>query len=134
MEYDLAPRGHALTDLEAHNHATQMPMAEVVSELIDILGLTPVAAIGGVKETRAVQQWTNGRKPQRPHVLRFALRLATMIASTGDREMARAWFEGSNPALGDASPAHLLRDRRLEDVQHDLMSAARAYAARNNVA
>ena len=63
------------TDLSAHSHAMELPIADVVSELIDLLGATTVAVIGGVRETRAVQQWTNGREPQRQHVLRFALQL-----------------------------------------------------------
>ena len=130
MLHDVASRPNVFTDTQAHNHATEMPIGDVVAELVDILGLSAVAIIGGVKETRAVQQWSNGRKPQRPHVLRLALRLATMIAASTDHEQARAWFEGSNPMLGDDSPAHLLRDHTLEDVQHDLMAAARAYAAR----
>src|ERR1700735_3929580 len=92
------------TDLSAHSHAMELPIADVVSELIDLLGATTVAVIGGVREKRAVQQWTNGREPQRQHVLRFALQLATMVAGATGREMARAWFHGSNPHLDDKVP------------------------------
>jgi hypothetical protein len=123
-----------LSDLDSHSHAMEMPIADVVKELVDLLGLTVVALIGGVTETRAVQQWTAGRKPQRPNVLRFALQLATMIALQADREMARAWFEGSNPHLDDASPALLLRNAALPDVQAPLMAAARSFASRNTPA
>lgn len=123
-------RGDVLTDVDAHGHAMEIPIQDVVSELIDRLGAPLVAVIGGVGETRAVLQWTKSRAPQRPNVLRFALQLATMIARMSDSEMARAWFEGSNPQLDDAVPALILRDRPLADVQSNLMSAARSFALR----
>jgi hypothetical protein len=85
------------TDLESHEHAMAASIGEVVRELSDLLGATIVAAIGGVQETRAVAQWMNGREPQRPHVLRFALQIANMITTPNDGEVARAWFHGSNP-------------------------------------
>ncbi|HLI95383.1 MAG TPA: hypothetical protein VKT72_04750 [Candidatus Baltobacteraceae bacterium] len=108
-----------------------LPIGEVVSELIAILGATTVALIGGVTETRAVHQWTLGREPQRQHVLRFTLQLARMIAAAdGRHESVRAWFQGSNPWLDDGIPALMLRDNRLEEVQGGLMHAARSFAAR----
>jgi hypothetical protein len=110
----------------------ELSIEEIVRELVDLLGATTVAVIAGVKETRAVTQWLSGsgRLPQRPHALRFALQLATMIASQVDREMARAWFHGSNPHLKDQVPMLLLRDDKLSDIQGDLLAAARSFAAR----
>jgi hypothetical protein len=119
-----------MEDIASHNHAMSIGIAEVVEQLVDMLGLTTVAAIGGVGETRAVQHWIAGREPQRPNVLRFALQLATMIATTEDRSVARSWFQGSNPQLGDRIPLMLLRNEPLEEVQASLMAAARAFAAR----
>jgi hypothetical protein len=120
-----------LNDLEAHKHAMAAPIAQVVSELVGILGATTVAVIGGVMETRAVHQWTLGRAPQRQHVLRFALQIARMIGSVEDNyESVRAWFQGSNPRLNDGIPALMLRDERLENIQAGLMQAARAFADR----
>ena len=117
-------------DINAHEHAMEIPIEDVVRELVALLGATTVAVIGGVKETRAVTQWLSGRAPQRPHVLRFALQLASMIAVQADREIARAWFHGSNPQLGDAIPMMLLRDSELRHVQGPLLAAARSFAAR----
>jgi hypothetical protein len=106
--------------------------SSVVRELTDLLGATAVAAIGGVQETRAVQRWIAGeREPQRRHVLRFALQLATMISTVGTRDLARAWFHGANPGLGDSTPLMLLRDEPLERVQVRLMAAARSFAGRD---
>lgn len=119
-----------MSDVNAHGHAMEIPIQAVVAELVDLLGAPLVAVIGGVSETRAVMQWISDRAPQRPNVLRFALQLGTMIARTKDREMARAWFEGSNPQLDDAVPALLLREKPLGDIQANLMTAARSFALR----
>ena len=127
------PPSALLSASEAHNEAMSLPISQVVQRLSDVLGATATAAIGGVKETRAVQEWLSGaRAPQRPHVLRFALQLALMMCSLASREFARAWFHGANPALGDRVPLVLLRDEPLESVQVPLMTAARTFAARPN--
>jgi len=107
-----------------------LPIEDVVRELVEVLGATTVAVIGGVGETRAVTQWTVGRMPQRPNVLRFTLQIASMILNVHDEQIARAWFHGSNPQLGDRSPAFLLRDEPLHEVQGEIMAAARSFAAR----
>jgi hypothetical protein len=121
----------ASTDVDAHDFAMSAPLPEAIAELIELLGAPLVAVIGGVGETRAVQQWLNGRQPQRAQVLRFALQVATMIASSTECEMARAWFQGSNPHLGDTTPALLLRKAALGDVQPKIMAAARAFIERD---
>ena len=108
----------------------EIPIAQVVSELVDFLGATTVAALGGVKETRAVQQWMLDREPQRPHVLRFALQLTSIIAMTSQKSMAQAWFRGGNPGLGGESPLMLIRNRPLDEIQSVLLAAAGAFAAR----
>jgi hypothetical protein len=128
----LGRRGE-LGDLDAHDQAIGLPMVEVVRRLVGYLGATTVAAIGGVNETRAVRQWmTSGdREPQRPHALRFALQLASMVASNRDKDVVRAWFQGSNPHLADEVPSLMLRDRPLDEIQGALMAAARSFAERS---
>jgi hypothetical protein len=117
---------------EAHNDAMSLPMEDVIQQLVDLLGATTVAAIGNVKETRAVNQWLSGeREPQRPHALRFGLQLALMISNRATRERARAWFYGSNPQLEDRSPLVVLRDDPLEEVQGPLVRALRTFSDRN---
>jgi len=120
-----------LDDVAAHSHAMSIGIGSVVKELVSLLGLTAVAAIGGVNETRAVTQWIGGREPQRSHALRFALQLAKMIVTTEDAAVARAWFQGSNPQLGDRVPLLMLRNESLEEIQAPLMAAARSFAARS---
>ena len=116
------------SDAAAHQKAMSAPISEVVRELVRLLGATTVAVIGGVKETRAVLQWTQGRAPQREHTLRFALQLAQMLSSYADREFALAWFHGSNPHVDDEVPMLLLRDQPLAEIQVRLMHAAREFA------
>jgi hypothetical protein len=122
------------SDIEAHEYVVGLPIGDVVGELVELLGATTVAVIGGVKETRAVQQWMIDREPQRPHVLRFALQIAVMLARRADREFARAWFHAANPRLDDRIPMILLRDLPLDDVQRPLLNAARAFATRGEQA
>jgi hypothetical protein len=119
------------SDLDAHDWVTGLTIHQAVRELARILGATTVAVIGGVKEARAVQQWMADREPQRPHVIRFALQLATMLADGAGGEFAKAWFHAANPRLDDRIPMFMLRDLPLEDVQAPMLRAARAFAARN---
>lgn len=123
---------HILNAKQAHSEAMSLPISAVVQSLVDLLGATMVATAGGVKETRAVQQWIDGsREPQRPHVLRFALQIALMISTSATTDRARAWFNGANPHLEDRVPLFVLRDGTLEEIQGPLMFAARAFAARD---
>ena len=119
------------SDMRSHADAMSLPMNAVVSRLITLLGATTVAVIGGVTETRAVTQWTDGRVPQRPNVLRFALQIAAMIGGDEDTEIVRAWFAGSNPHLDDQIPMLMLRDRPLNEISASMMTAARAFASRD---
>jgi hypothetical protein len=121
------------SDIESHERAMTLDMPDVVRELTDVLGLTTVALVGGVSETRAVQQWMEGREPQRGHVLRFALQLAQMMSLPGDGKLARSWFFGSNPQLSDAVPVYLLRDKPLAEIQAPLLAAARSFAAHTSL-
>jgi len=114
-------------EYQAHSHAIGLPIGGAVRELVGLLGLSTVAEIAGVTETRAVQQWMTDRRPQRQHVLRFALQLASTIAQAHDAEVIRAWFHSSNPRLGDSSPATLLRNHPLGDIQGPLVAAMRSF-------
>lgn len=129
MEDPVEQKSDRISDLADHEQAMRLPMREIVRRLVELLGATSVALIAGVQETRAVAQWMDHREPQRGHVLRFTLQLALMISHRTDVDTARAWFFGSNPVLGGAVPAYLLRDRPLEDVQMQLLGAARSFAS-----
>jgi hypothetical protein len=119
-----------LSAAEAHAQAMSLPIARVVQRLLELLDPTTIAVVAGVQETRAVHGWLNGREPQRPQVLRFALQLAAMIAGSSEAEFCKAWFHGSNPHLDDQVPMIMLRDRPLAEIQRELLAAARIFAAR----
>ena len=49
------------------------------------------------------------------------------IAEVDGAEIARAWFQGLNPQLGDRSPARLLREGDLDEVGPEEIGAERAF-------
>jgi hypothetical protein len=125
------PEGRrVLSDVEAFNHAVTLDSHAVVRELVDLLGLTAVAVLGDVGETRSVQRWMDDREPRRGNELRFALQLALMLTSRADSAIARSWFQATNPQLGDRAPIFMLRDRPLRDIEGPLLEAARSFAGR----
>jgi hypothetical protein len=130
MDSDASSNQPFLSAYDAHTQAMSLPISDIVRLLLDVLDATTVAVIAGVQETRAVNRWLNGREPQRPQTLRFALQLAAMIANAKDREFCKAWFHGSNPHLDDRVPMIMLRDQPLAEIQRDLLAAARVFASR----
>jgi hypothetical protein len=130
MEQDSSGNEPFLNAGDAHTQAMSLPISDVVRRLLLVLDATTVAVIAGVQETRAVHSWLNGREPQRPQTLRFALQLAAMSANASDAEVCKAWFHGSNPHLDDRVPMIMLRDLSLAETQRDLLAAARLFAAR----
>lgn len=122
----------ARPDYEAHTRAIRLPLPEVVTELGRILGLKLTAYLGSVKETRAVSEWAAGSREPSAGVqrrLRLALQVSDAIARVDGDEVARAWFQGLNPQLGDRSPARLLREGDLDEVGPDVVGAVRAFLA-----
>jgi hypothetical protein len=104
----------------------------LVKELCDVLGPKLVAYVAGVREVRAVRQWSSGEREARapvPERLRFALQVALLIAWHDNPAVARSWFQGLNPQLDDRSAARLLRERDFEEVGPLILSAARAFVS-----
>jgi len=119
-------------DIRAHHFATKAPIGAVTRKLTDILGAQLVAYIGSVKETRAVREWSDGKRaPQgdTPYRLRFAYRVAKCIADSDGAETAQAWFQGLNPLLGNVSPAQLIRKGDLDTDGQRVIRAERYFLA-----
>jgi hypothetical protein len=117
-------------DYAAHNRAVRSSFPEVAAALRGILGLKLCAYLGSVKETRAVNEWAEGGREPSEAVqrrLRLAFQLAGAIADVDGAEVARAWFQGLNPQLGDRSPARLLREGDLDEVGPEVIGAERAF-------
>ncbi len=120
----------ARPDYAAHIRAVRSSFPEVVAALREILGLKLCAYLGSVKETRAVNEWAEGVRGPSDVVqrrLRLALQVAGAIAAIDGAEVARAWFQGLNPQLGDRSPARLLREGDLDEVGPEVIGAERAF-------
>ena len=123
----------ARPDLPGHHDATRLDPAVLVQELRDVLGARLVAYLGGVEETRAVRQWAEGTRAVsggedlRP--LRVAYQAARLLAERDANEVVQASFQGLNPALGDRSPARLLREGAVDEVGPQVLAAARQFAA-----
>ncbi len=119
-------------DLAAHRRAVQASFAEIVTELVPILGKKLTAYIAGVKDTRVIERWMQGGiEPYRDADPR--IRLAYQIAKTlSEHESARvvqAWFTGLNPELEDRAPIRLLKEEEVAKVGPELLNAMRAFLA-----
>ncbi len=120
-------------ELRAHDHAIRAALPALVAELRDLLTARLVAYLGGVSETRAVNEWADGtrsiRSADTEARLRLTLQVAGMLAERDDPRVVQAWFTGLNPQLDDRSPARLLREGDLDEVGPLVMGAARAFLA-----
>jgi len=122
----------ARPELDAYDHSARIEFPALVRELCEILGPKLVAYIAGVREVRAVRQWSAGEREARPPIperLRFTLQVALLVSRHDSPAVARAWFQGLNPQLDDRSAARLLRSGDLEEVGPLILSAARAFVS-----
>ena len=119
-------------DLAAHRRSVQAPLAEIVEELVEILGKKLTAYIGGVKDTRVIDRWIHGGvEPYRDadRRIRLAYQIARTLSEHDSPRVAQAWFIGLNPELGDRTPVRLLREADLEKAGPELLHAMRAFLA-----
>ncbi|WP_188538666.1 hypothetical protein [Kocuria dechangensis] len=123
----------ATPGLGGYRESVTLEFSRLAASLRICLGAQLVAYLGGVGETRAVRQWATGRR--RPsQVVEQRLRLAYQVAgviteATSSPSALQAWFQGANPALGDRSPARMLRDYPVDEVSVVVLAAARAFVA-----
>jgi hypothetical protein len=130
MSIDMTVLEHSRPDLDAHARATRAGFQEVVGELREGLGARLVAYLAGVGETRAVNEWAEGKRVPGEETqlrLRFALRITIPLVAADSPAIAQAWFQGLNPQLEDRSPARLLREGALDDVGPVIVAAQRAF-------
>jgi hypothetical protein len=120
----------ARPDLPAHAEAMRLSLPDLVARLRGLLGLRLVAYVGGVRETRAVNQWAEGsREPDSgtQRRLRDTFVIAQTLSQTEPPEVLQAWFQGLNPLLDDRSPAFVLREGDLDEVGPQVIGAARSF-------
>lgn len=116
---------------DAHRRAIAASTAEMAAFLQGALGQKLVAYTVGAATPKSISRWASGEQSPRPDKelrLRNAFQVFHLLTAAVSREMARAWFVGSNPQLDDQSPADAIRAGRVREV----MSAARMFAERDS--
>lgn len=116
-----------LTPAGLHRSTNLNDPREVVRQLNDALGATLVAALAGVKSRQQPNDWASqtGRTP-RPEAwnrLQFAHQVWTALQDEEGRDVARRWFIGGNPLLGESTPIMAIREDRHAEVRR----AAKAF-------
>ena len=73
----------ARPDLAAHREATTIGFSALVRELTVLIGKKLTAYLGGVKDVRAVDRWTEGTAPYKDaeERLRFAFRVVKTLSN-----------------------------------------------------
>ena len=103
-----------------HEQTTRMDSHELVRQLNSHLGATLVAALAGVRDKKLPHKWAKADGPEpRPEAwsrLTAAQRVWAMIATAESESIARSWFIGANPRLGEESPVMALREGNIPTV------------------
>jgi hypothetical protein len=99
--------------------------------LVDGLGPTLVAAMTGSKDLKLPAKWAKPDGPS-PRVeflnrLQYGHRAWATLVQNENPHVARAWFIGGNPLLGEATPLTAIRDDRGAEVMQAVDSFIRGY-------
>ena len=118
------------TEAEIEHEAYRLKISALVDQLVQLVGVFVAGTVGGAKSERMVRQWIAGHpQPEREAQLRFAYRVARMIAESYSPRIVQSWFKGANALLKDRSPTMLLREDFSEVTQHAILDAARRHAS-----
>lgn len=106
-------------DIGTHEETTRLDLDQVVQHLLTHLGPTLVALLAGVNDRKLPGKWASKAVRPRPEPekrLRAAHRAWMSVATSETDHVARAWFIGANPRLGEDSPIEALREGRVKEV------------------
>lgn len=113
---------------DTHTQTTRMTIHEVVRQLVSHLGPTAVAVLANVRDRKLPHRWARADGPEpRPASksrLLAAHRSWTMVSVSAGEHVARNWFIGANPRLGEQAPILALR----EGKEAEVLAAAQAFA------
>ena len=106
-----------------------MDIHELARQLVSHLGPTLVATLANVKDRRLPHRWAQADGPE-PRVesqarLQTAHRIWSDLSTAESDTVARSWFIGANPRLGEQSPVFALREGKEQEV----LAAAKAFIA-----
>lgn len=103
-----------------HGATARLDIHEVVRRLNSHLGPLLVATLAGSKDPKLPHKWA---KPHGPTPgpsfqkrLYLAHRVWIAIADAETEAIARAWFVGGNPFLGEETPLSAIREDRHQEV------------------
>ncbi len=107
-------------DIDIHEQTTRMGIHEIVRQLISHLGPTLVATLANVRDSKLPHKWSrvDGPTPrdEAKRRLMVAHRIWVKLSSAENDYVARNWFIGANPRLGEQMPAMCLREGKLDQV------------------
>jgi hypothetical protein len=110
-----------LDAVRLHRDTNRVDPHELVRQLNAALGSTLVAALAGSKNRKQPNEWAKSDGPEpRPAAwnrLQFAHQLWTSLAAEEGSGVARRWFIGGNPLLGESSPVMAIREDRHAEVR-----------------
>lgn len=115
------------TGVSTYNETTRLDLDQIVQQLSMQLGPTLVALLAGVKDRKLPAKWASKEVRPRPAAekrLRAAHRAWVEVATAETEHVARSWFIGANPDLGEDSPIEALRENRVKEV----LGAAKRFA------
>lgn len=94
--------------------------ADLVRHLTSVLGPTLVSTLAGSKDTRAAVAWSSeeGPHPDADAIDRLECAEAVWqkVSDAEGPDVARLWFIGANPWLGNSTAVTAIRDGRFDEV------------------
>jgi len=114
------------TEAGAHEETVRIDIHEMVRRLLNHLGPTSVALLAGAKDRKIAHGWARADGPtprdEAQQRLQMATRIWVLISAAEGEHVARAWFIGSNPRLGERSPLIALREGSLVEAKDAAMA------------
>lgn len=105
---------------DAHTGGPRPGIREVVRDLTGHLGPTLVAVLAGHQDPGVAGRWAQEDGPAPDPSAESRLRLAHQVwaglATVEGDEVARLWFLGANPWLGEVSPVKAIAQARAQAV------------------
>lgn len=110
--------------VSGHAETTRLETDELVRRLNSHLGATVVAALAGVRDSKLPYRWAKPDGPTPNAAARARLMMAhrvwLLLSDAESDHVARSWFVGANPLLGEVAPFMALR---AGDTQPVLLAA-----------
>ncbi|SEB56642.1 hypothetical protein SAMN04489806_1125 [Paramicrobacterium humi] len=97
-----------------------LSIREITRRLNAGLGPTLVAGLAGAKDARISREWSKHDGPvpgpAEAKQLAFAYEQWRRVVEVEGEQVARLWFTGGNPWLGDYAPVTAIREDRFKQV------------------